>query len=148
MVLSLEQCAFIMKWYYETHSLKHVCIHFIQEFPNSVSPFNRITPNLIFLNSKMSIMLDDLPCLGSLSVMTLEKKEGDCKECHETIHHIVMITGAAGKAFTQINIPYTSLPSQSIQNFYSTQVKVSLFSRKSRVSSMALLLHTWWCFDV
>ncbi len=36
MVLSPEQCAFIVKWYYETHSLKHVRYEFIQEFLNFV----------------------------------------------------------------------------------------------------------------
>ncbi len=44
MVLSLEQCAFIVKQYYETHLLKCVCDDFIQEFPNSASLSNRIIP--------------------------------------------------------------------------------------------------------
>ncbi len=34
-VLSLEQCAFIVKWYDETHFFK--CV---RKFPNSVTPFN------------------------------------------------------------------------------------------------------------
>ncbi len=32
MNLMLEQRGFIIKWYYETHMLKRVCDHFIQEF--------------------------------------------------------------------------------------------------------------------
>ncbi len=35
MVLLLQQCVFIMKGYYETHSLKRV------EFPDSVTQFNQ-----------------------------------------------------------------------------------------------------------
>ncbi len=48
-VLLLEQCVFIVKQYYETHSLKHVRNDFMQEFPNFVSPSNHATLNLIFL---------------------------------------------------------------------------------------------------
>ncbi len=47
MVLSLEQCVFIVKQYYETHSLKHVRNDFIQEFLNLVSSFNRAVLNFI-----------------------------------------------------------------------------------------------------
>ncbi len=47
MVLSLEQYAFIVKRYFETHLLKHVCDDSIQKFPNSVSLFNRVVLNLI-----------------------------------------------------------------------------------------------------
>ncbi len=47
MILSPEQCAFIVKWYYEAHSLKSTCDDFIQEFLNSVSPSNRAILNLI-----------------------------------------------------------------------------------------------------
>ncbi len=36
MVLSLEQCAFIVKWYYETYSLECVYNDFIQKFPDFV----------------------------------------------------------------------------------------------------------------
>ncbi len=45
-VLSLEQCAFILKQYYETNLLKRVCDEFIQEFPNSKSPSNLAVLNL------------------------------------------------------------------------------------------------------
>ncbi len=54
----------------------------------------------------------------------LREEGGDCKECHKMPHHII-ITGAAGRAFTHINIPYTSLRSPPIQNFNSTRVKAN-----------------------
>ncbi len=60
MVLPLEQCAFIVKWYCETHSLKSVHDDFIQEFLNSVSSSNYAILNLIFLNSKTDIKLNEL----------------------------------------------------------------------------------------
>ncbi len=64
MVLSLEQCAFIVKWHYETHLLKRVCEDFIQEFLNSVSPSSHAILNLI-KKFKNEYMLDDLPHLGN-----------------------------------------------------------------------------------
>ncbi len=62
MVLSLEQGAFIVKRYYETHSLKHVCNNFIEEFSNSVSPSNHAILNSIkkFENEHT---LDNLPAM-------------------------------------------------------------------------------------
>ncbi len=55
MVLSLEQCAFTVKRYYETHLLKYVCDDFIQEFSNFVPPPDNAILILIFKNSKTNI---------------------------------------------------------------------------------------------
>ncbi len=33
------------------------------------------------------------------------KEGGDCKECHGMSHHIIIISGTAGRAFTHIDIP-------------------------------------------
>ncbi len=45
MVLSLEHPAFIVKLYYETHSLKRIHNDFIQEFLNSESLYSHATLN-------------------------------------------------------------------------------------------------------
>ncbi len=82
MVLLLEQRAFIMKWYNETHSLKHICDDFIQIFLNSVSASNYAKPNLIkkFENTHT---LDDLPHPGQPSVVIFEKRETIAKNVTE-----------------------------------------------------------------
>ncbi len=60
-VLLLEQCAFIVKRYYETHSLKCIRDDFTQEFPNFVSSLNHAILNLI-KKFKNEHLFDDLRC--------------------------------------------------------------------------------------
>ncbi len=78
MVLSQEQCAFIVKQYYEACSLKRILDDFILEFPNSVSPFNNAILNLI---KKIFYKrgLNDLQHMGRPSVVTSEKREAIAK---------------------------------------------------------------------
>ncbi len=88
MVLWLEQCVFIVKWYHETHSLKLVHHDFIQEFPNSVSLSNHAKLNLIKFENEYT--LDDLPfslsdllCSGWPSVVISEKRKAITKNVTE-----------------------------------------------------------------
>ncbi len=69
-------------------------------------------------------------------------------EYHKMCHHIITIIGAAGKTFTHINKLCTSFYSLYIQNFDSARVKAYWFIKTSRLLSMALSLHSWWCFGV
>ncbi len=78
----------------------------------------------------------------------LWEEGGDCKKYHETLLYITTMTGAAGRAFTHINILYTSFCCLPVQNFSSTRVEAGWFTEKSWVLSMALWLHTRWSFSV
>ncbi len=69
MVSSLEQCAFIVKWYHETHSLKCVPTDLIQEFLNSICQSNLTILNLL-TKIEYEHTLDNLPHLGQPSVVT------------------------------------------------------------------------------
>ncbi len=139
---------FIVKWYYETHSLKRVCDDFIQEFLNSVSLSNHAVLNLIFKKSKMNTGSMIYHIQDNHLWWPQRKERSDCKECHRMRHHIITTIGAAGRAFTHIDILYTLFHSLPIQNFDSTWIKASWFDENTRVLPMASSLHTQWCFSV
>ncbi len=76
MVLLPEQRAFIVKQYYEIHSLKHIRDDFIQEFPNSVCLSNHTILNLTKKKKVQSEhSLNDLLWLGHPPVVTSERRE-------------------------------------------------------------------------
>ncbi len=64
----------------------------------------------------------------------LREEGDDCKERYKMSHHIITMTGTTGRAFTHIDMPYTSFHRITIQNFDSTRVKASWFTK---------LLHGW-----
>ncbi len=105
MVLLIEQRTFTVKQYYESHSLKYVRDDFIQEFPNSISPSYHTILNLTVRGD-------------------YRKEDGDCKECHGMPQQIIM-TGTESRAFTHIDISYTSFHSLRIQNSGSNELKLA-----------------------
>ncbi len=130
MILSQEQCAFIVKQYYGTHLLKCVCADFIQEFPNSVSPSNNAILNLM-KKIENKCALHDLPQLGCLSVVTTEKREAIAKNVTE--HPAISSKWLMQKVgLSHISTYHTLYSSLLIQNFNSTRVKVSWFTKKKQ----------------
>ncbi len=101
-----------MKRYDGTHSLKHVSDDFIHEFLNSVSPFNHAILNLMKkIDNEQPF--DDLLYSGQPFAVTSEKRKVIVKNVMEQPSTSSWNTGAAGRAFTYINILYTlfhSLP--------------------------------------
>ncbi len=78
----------------------------------------------------------------------LREEGGDCNKYNGMPLHIIRTTSAASKAFTHNDVPYTLLHSLPIQNFHSTRVKISWFTKKTLVLLSALSLHTCWRFGV
>ncbi len=86
--------------------------------------------------------------LGTTICADLREEDSDWKECHGTSHHIIMMTSVVGMLFTCVDIPNTSFHNLPIQNFDSTWVKASWFTKKGQVLSTASSLQMWWYWGV
>ncbi len=147
MISLLEQRAIIVKWCYETHLLKHFHNDFILKFPNAVFLSTRTVWNMICKIWKRTYA-QWFTILGTTVYGDIRKEGDDCKACHRAPHHIITMTGTAGRSFTHVDIRFTLFHSLPIQNFDSTRVKAKWFVNKRRVVLMSSSLSGWWCFDI
>ncbi len=125
MVLSLGQRTFIVKGYYETHSLKMVLIILHSIFKIWTSVWYSKTNTRSVIN-----------WLGKTTHGDLREEGGTCNECHGAPIRITTTTDAAGRAFTHADIPYTL--------FHSLPIKILIQHKLKPADSPKRAEFCWW----